>query len=264
MLDVHPPEHAAHSWRDFFIHIATIVIGLIIAVGLEQTVEWVHHRREVRQTREELEAARAENRKAFAADTAVFRLIVAEQQNDMLVLQYLKLHPGTPVGQLPGTLVYITPFETFNDGAWKTAESTGVAALMSSPEVEGNHALYSELNHSIDEFSNLFNAMVKAEEFRYSDPDLSHMTPQQIDKQIDLTASCLELTFRWGGTLYELHENHPDFAPAPTLADLYALNRHNSTPAAKQAEAPAAARTLSRIDTLQTAANAEMRAAEGK
>ena len=43
MLDVHPPEHAAHTWRDFFIHIATIVVGLFIAVGLEQTVEHFHH-----------------------------------------------------------------------------------------------------------------------------------------------------------------------------------------------------------------------------
>jgi hypothetical protein len=37
MLDVHPPHHAASSWRDFFVHIATIVIGLCIAVGIEQT-----------------------------------------------------------------------------------------------------------------------------------------------------------------------------------------------------------------------------------
>ncbi len=39
MLDVHPPHHAANSWRDFFIHIATIVVGLLIAVGLEQAVD---------------------------------------------------------------------------------------------------------------------------------------------------------------------------------------------------------------------------------
>lgn len=44
MLDVHPPHHAASGWRDFFVHIATIVIGLLIAVGLEQTVEYFHHR----------------------------------------------------------------------------------------------------------------------------------------------------------------------------------------------------------------------------
>ncbi len=36
MLDVHPPHHAATTWRDFFIHIATIVLGLIIAVGPRQ------------------------------------------------------------------------------------------------------------------------------------------------------------------------------------------------------------------------------------
>jgi hypothetical protein len=43
MLDIHPPHHAATTWRDFFIHIATITIGLFIAIGLEQTVEAVHH-----------------------------------------------------------------------------------------------------------------------------------------------------------------------------------------------------------------------------
>jgi hypothetical protein len=39
MLDVHPPHNPTHTWRDFLLHIATIVIGLFIAVGLEQTVE---------------------------------------------------------------------------------------------------------------------------------------------------------------------------------------------------------------------------------
>jgi hypothetical protein len=264
MLDVHPPEHAAHSWRDFFIHIATIVIGLLIAIGLEQTVEWIHHRHEVRETREALEVERKDNRKAFAADTAVFHLIAAEQQNDILVLQYLKQHPGTPEGELPGTLVYISPFDAFNDGSWKTAESTGVTSLIPRAEVTENTDLYGELSFSMAEFATLFSAMTKAEEFRYTDPDLSHMTPAQIDKQIELTAACLDLTFRWGGTLYALHGNHPDFAPAPTSAELYALNRHNRSPAETQAAAPAAAHTQDRIGALQVAANAAMEAAEGK
>ena len=42
MIDVHPAPHAAHSWHDFFIHIATIAIGLLLALGLEQTVEHFH------------------------------------------------------------------------------------------------------------------------------------------------------------------------------------------------------------------------------
>jgi inner membrane protein involved in colicin E2 resistance len=31
MLDVHPPHEAAHTWKDFLIHIATIVYGLLIS-----------------------------------------------------------------------------------------------------------------------------------------------------------------------------------------------------------------------------------------
>ena len=37
MLDVHPPHEVTHTWKDFFIHIATIVVGLLIAIGLEQS-----------------------------------------------------------------------------------------------------------------------------------------------------------------------------------------------------------------------------------
>ena len=44
MHEVHPPQEAVHSWRGFLLHIATIVIGLLIAVGLEQPVEAIHDR----------------------------------------------------------------------------------------------------------------------------------------------------------------------------------------------------------------------------
>ena len=52
MLDVHPPHNPTHTWRDFFIHIATIVIGLLIAIGLEQLVERIHHSNQAREALE--------------------------------------------------------------------------------------------------------------------------------------------------------------------------------------------------------------------
>jgi hypothetical protein len=61
MFDVHPPHEVLHTWKGFFIHIATIVIGLFIAVGLEQTVEFFHHRH----LREQLEEQMQE---VFAGD----------------------------------------------------------------------------------------------------------------------------------------------------------------------------------------------------
>ena len=54
MLDVHPLHAAAHLWKDFLVHIATISVGLLIAIGLEQTVEWLHHRHQLREVREQL------------------------------------------------------------------------------------------------------------------------------------------------------------------------------------------------------------------
>src|ERR1700678_2306891 len=61
MLDVHPAHHAASTWRDFFIHIATIVLGLLIAVSLEQTVEYIHHRGELTEARRALATERKIN-----------------------------------------------------------------------------------------------------------------------------------------------------------------------------------------------------------
>jgi len=53
MLDVHAPHERIQSWKNFFIHIVAIVVGLLITVALEQTVEFFHHRHQ----REELTAA---------------------------------------------------------------------------------------------------------------------------------------------------------------------------------------------------------------
>lgn len=61
MLDVHPPHKAAHSWKDFFIHIATICVGLLIAIGLEQTVEAIHHHHQRDQLEEQLHAEAERN-----------------------------------------------------------------------------------------------------------------------------------------------------------------------------------------------------------
>ena len=32
MLDAHAPHETVHTWRDFFIHIATICVGLLSAI----------------------------------------------------------------------------------------------------------------------------------------------------------------------------------------------------------------------------------------
>ena len=43
-LDVHPPHGPIHSIQEFMVHLRAITIGLLIALRLEATVEWRHHR----------------------------------------------------------------------------------------------------------------------------------------------------------------------------------------------------------------------------
>jgi len=70
MLDVHAPHELIHTWKSFLIHIATIVIGLFIAVGLEQTVEFFHHRHQHEQLEQQMNAVLQYNRSIDAEGIA--------------------------------------------------------------------------------------------------------------------------------------------------------------------------------------------------
>jgi hypothetical protein len=61
LLDVHAPHEPSHTWKGFVIHIATITIGLLIAIGLEQLVEHFHHRHQAAEIAAKLKAESFEN-----------------------------------------------------------------------------------------------------------------------------------------------------------------------------------------------------------
>ena len=56
MLEAHAPHGDIQSWRGFLVHIGAIVIGLLIAVALEQSVELLHHRHQRLQLEEQMRA----------------------------------------------------------------------------------------------------------------------------------------------------------------------------------------------------------------
>jgi hypothetical protein len=136
MLDVHAPHEAAHSWKDFFIHIATIVVGLLIAVGLEQTVEYVHHSH---QRHELLEQLDAEHRQILkdAEDTVA---------NDVLILNW----EGDRIEALRGVIDQHRPFQMRpfpalsgsanrpDDPVWQAAKASGLTSLLSQQVVIAN------------------------------------------------------------------------------------------------------------------------------
>jgi hypothetical protein len=125
MLDVHPAHHAASTWRDFFIHIATIVIGLLIAVGLEQTVEYFHHRHQ----REELTAALQRdceaNRGYIDNDIASAQAVSYWAIEQASVLEHAK--PGGPltIRRMPHANL-----GSPDAGVWPSAKASGTTNLL--------------------------------------------------------------------------------------------------------------------------------------
>lgn len=82
MIDIHVPQ-ATHTWKDFWIHLGTITIGLLLAISLEQGVEWMHHLHQ----RHELEASlRAEG------DVNKVRIEIDAARYDCYMTWLLGLH----------------------------------------------------------------------------------------------------------------------------------------------------------------------------
>jgi hypothetical protein len=46
-MEIHKP-HAAKTWKEFFIELGTIVLGILIALSLEQSIEAIHDRGQAR------------------------------------------------------------------------------------------------------------------------------------------------------------------------------------------------------------------------
>lgn len=223
MLDVHPPPHAAHAWRDFFVHIATIVIGLLIALGLEQSVEGIHHRREVREARDAIAQERTGNQQEFANTTEFFRRETKRFQTNLAVLEYLQQHPGAAPDSWPGRINWHAYITTFSTAAWQAAQHLGVTARMSQPEVRQLEQLYYQLGVVQASSVERVRAISAARRYTAFDADPSRLTAAQLSNEIELCEALLIAHYRLGGGMRNLHSRYQDFTPAPDTDELGAI-----------------------------------------
>jgi hypothetical protein len=177
MLDVHPAHHAASTWKDFFIHIATIVIGLLIAVGLEQVVELIHHHNQVVGAREALRDEQTANEQLFARRTKTFQSETGKFQANLAVLLFLQKHPGAPSAQWPGTVNWHTLGGRFNDSSWATVGRSNVTDLLPQAEVRCADRLYKDLAAEDATQAQRLDAIRQARRYMVVDYDPSHLPP---------------------------------------------------------------------------------------
>jgi hypothetical protein len=129
MLDVHAPHETIHTWKNFLTHIAAIVVGLLIAVALEQTVEFFHHRHQ----REQLDAALRQdgeaNRRYIEDD-----IVKAQAVMDWALAQATAVQRVGPTDTL---IVHPMPpgfIGSPDAGVWPSAKASGVTNLLPSSE----------------------------------------------------------------------------------------------------------------------------------
>ena len=227
MLDVHPPHEAAHSWKDFFIHIATITIGLLIAVGLEQTVEYFHGRHQLAEAREALRVERRISAQRFAFQTSEFHRFVPKLKTNLAILLYLKEHPHAPASQWPGQFDWLFYSAPYFDTAWTSATQDNIVERMSTAERDEDAELAHRLAGLTSNMEQRRNSIQEARAVWIQTPDPSLMSPQQIDQAIAAITNALGY---WDQSAQLQHAFYwPDFVPRPTDEDLLLILPLRST-----------------------------------
>ena len=155
MLDVHAPHATVHTWKDFFVHIAIITIGLLIAIALEQCVESLHHMYQRHQLQHDLLEEAKRNREILREDlelqsqSAWFRGALAATKaiptggQTAITLPPMPCIPGT-VGANGMDAVVRTKYFAPSDAVWSTARDAGL--LIRLPVEEAR--MYSRLAHN--------------------------------------------------------------------------------------------------------------------
>ncbi|HTV09783.1 MAG TPA: hypothetical protein VMD97_12140 [Candidatus Aquilonibacter sp.] len=129
MIDVHPPQHAPMTKRDFFVHLFIVILGILIAIGLEQAVEAFHHHQERQALIDDFHRECAENLKVFDFDLDVARHEIAWEHASLAALR---------IAQPSGGYVTVTmprPPEQDNLQApsrsvWSVAKTSGKVDLL--------------------------------------------------------------------------------------------------------------------------------------
>lgn len=140
MIDVHAPEHGIHGTRDFVVHLLTITVGLLIALGLEASVEALHHRHQREQAEARIRQEIADNRDQIQQGTEQFK---TERDGMTAVVQALEDRSnGRPVELHEADFVFHQA--PLHDSAWRTASSTGAMSYMDYAQVETFSDAYKE------------------------------------------------------------------------------------------------------------------------
>jgi hypothetical protein len=177
MLDVHPPHERMHGFRDFALHLVTITVGLLIALSLEGCVEWQHHRHLLHDAETGLRGEVDKNSRQIPLLHKQIEDQQKELNSDLTVLDQMQAHPKASHGQLG----FSFRWNSFDDVAWKTAQSTGALAYMTYRDASTYSTIYAMQNELLIAEKDVTDEVLRSSAFPSTQPDSWAPTPLQAD-----------------------------------------------------------------------------------
>lgn len=197
MLDVHAPHEGIHGVKDFFLHLFTITIGLLIALGLENAAEAIHHRHQRREAEETIRRELEENRKGMVEAQATIR---KELDGMVRVLTFVEERNAGRPGDGSGLALNYNE-QPLQDSAWRTAASTGVLSYMDYNEVQRFSLAYKEQEmfellqqETLDEYLQLESYVVKGFDPATIRPEVTQAALPEVRKAIAHLGGMLDVS----------------------------------------------------------------------
>ena len=179
-MDVHPAHQAPRTWREFFLHLVTITIGLFIALTLQAGVESLHHLHLVREARENLRREIQINRNHYAENVQTIEKNRRQLARDLDQLRDLR--SGKPIEK--NALAWGWDWNGYIDASWKTARDTGAVSYMSFDLINAYSELYFQQDYVNAQALAIINDAPKSAAFLLIARDPSALSPSDIQSML--------------------------------------------------------------------------------
>ena len=146
---MHAPHHPIEGWKDFFVHLITISIGLLIAVGIEGCVELHREHKLVQEARETMREEIQHNSDQMKDAVGKLDQQTATMKKNIETLTRIQENPKDKEAQNASISADFSVIG-LRDTAWKTAQTTGALSFM--PYAESQR--YSNVYGSQQDFLN--------------------------------------------------------------------------------------------------------------
>jgi len=181
VLDVHLPHGKLQGVKEFFLHLFTITIGLLIALSLEGWVEYRHHQHLAHEAEDSLLAEIVNNSHEVVRQRQQIKNDQTILEAGLKVLTEFRAHPHTQMGHIYLDL----NLGSFDNMAWKNAQNTGALTFMQYKDAQKFSDIYDEQDVYSKTLLNSLTDIGYADALLLSHPSDWVPNPAQIDMETD-------------------------------------------------------------------------------